>query len=464
MFRATTSSTQYREPNSRLHYNAATPRRVQTYAVQKTNDWDFSSIFEELQKEYQTARQPVKVNFRKLVPLRVGVDRATHLFHSYPAKLLLNIPIFFLRCKQLGPIGHLRDPFCGSGTVLVEGALNGWRISGADANPLARLITRSKLTYLEPEEILEACNKICENACILTTKFSPVVKVDYWFTKAVQQDIGRITKAISCERNPHVRRFLQASLSSCIRKVSFADPRLSVPVRVKPDSKQWEKAIGANVTDQFRQMVVWNSRRVQSLQSVEPTILQGLTLSVDARGSRAEVDLKEDTDLIITSPPYVGAQKYIRSSSLSIGWLGLAPFNKLRCLERINIGREHYERNEYRDLHFPPDDLARSELERIRNINPLRAHIAANYLEEMCDALKEAARRLRRGGHLVLVSGNNTIAGEVFRTSDYLANVATSLNLCLKLELVDKIRSRGLMTKRNRTRRSYQLRTHSRLS
>src|SRR5712664_2835796 len=52
-------------------------------------------------------------------------------------------------------------------------------------------------------------------------------------------------------------------------------------------------------------------------------------------------------DLIITSPPYLGAQKYVRATSLTLGWLSLVPSTKLRKLEDLSIGREHFRKRDY---------------------------------------------------------------------------------------------------------------------
>lgn len=40
----------------------------------------------------------------------------------------------------------LFDPYCGTGTSLVEGSLAGLKCIGTDLNPLARLISKSKVT------------------------------------------------------------------------------------------------------------------------------------------------------------------------------------------------------------------------------------------------------------------------------------------------------------------------------
>ena len=422
-----------------------------TQSLPEVDTCDYTQTLQELIRAYKKRSRPVEVNFRKLVPLHSGIDRATHLFHSYPAKLLASIPFFFLRCRQLGSSGTLRDPFCGTGTVLLEGALRGWKISGADANPLARLITSAKLTYLGPEEITEASARVCELAQDLSGHFSPVVNVDLWFPKTVQQQLGALVTAIDLEEEPELRRFLQVCLSSVVRKVSLADPRLSVPVRAKRASKQWERAHMCSVTGLFLRATEENARRLQCLRFIDQSILNGLTISEDARGSPDERKLREDVDLVITSPPYVGAQKYIRASSLSIGWLALAPSNKLRPLERLNIGREHFSKSEYAEPHFSRDSIGCEELQQIWEVNPLRAHIAATYLSEMRAAIRQTVRRMRSGGRLVLISGNNTIVGKLFPTSGFLAALAEKEGLSLELELVDDIRSRGLMTKRNKT-------------
>ena len=81
-------------------------------------------------------------------------------------------------------------------------------------------------------------------------------------------------------------------------------------------------------------------------------------------------------------------------------------------------------------------------LERIRKINPLRAHIASTYLVEMRTAFAETAKRLRHGGRLILVIGNNTVSGEKFESSKYVSQMVTSLGFDLELELLDNIRSR----------------------
>ena len=105
-------------------------------------------------------------------------------------------------------------------------------------------------------------------------------------------------------------------------------------------------------------------------------------------------------DLIITSPPYLGAQKYVRATSLALGWLSLAPSDGLRQLELRLIGREHFHKLDYRE--FCPCGIPEVDnlLKVVFQVIP-RAHIAARYLLEMREALSTCHRILKPGDQMV---------------------------------------------------------------
>jgi DNA modification methylase len=155
--------------------------------------------------------------------------------------------------------------------------------------------------------------------------------------------------------------------------------------------------------------------------------------------------------LIITSPPYGSAQKYIRATSLSLNWLGFALPHELSNLEGQSIGREHIPSRE-RDVtnaHIP--DAYQKLLRRVQNKDETRAKITRRYLCEMSSALSEMARVTAPGGRIVLIVGNNQVCGEPLQNDIYITHLLEGLGLRLEIGLVDNIKSRGLMTKRNKT-------------
>ncbi|WP_417445461.1 DNA methyltransferase [Kangiella sp.] len=423
----------------------------------------------QLLEEYKYKKKPIQVDFRKLVSWERCGERFTHRIHPYPAKLIQQIPVFFLSNDILSKKGdYVLDPFSGSGTVLLEAILQGRHAIGSDSNPLARLITSVKTSKVNRTTLESLLNNIENNLDSCTTSYKPeVVNMDYWFNKKAKNQLTKIYNCITSIPNKKYRDFFLLCLSATAKRVSYADPRLSVPVklnknRFEVDSKNYIAVSrklslldGIDSLSVFREICEINIKRAESLSNelnlkkLKPKI----KLFNDAR-KLMQVGKKvydSSVQLVITSPPYAGAQKYIRSSSLCLGWTGLCKPHELRKYEDKNIGREHYVKHTYQELLITGISQADSLLAQIHKINPLRAHIAANYLLEMKDAIKEAYRVLKSGGYFVLVSSNNRICKFDFNTHVYLVKIAKDIGFQVTLELVDEIHSRGLMTKRNKT-------------
>ena len=73
----------------------------------------------------------------------------THGIHPYPAMMIPQVAR-----RLIGEYGSeggvLLDPYCGTGTTLLEGMLAGLESTGTDLNPLARLIAKTKTTPVDP--------------------------------------------------------------------------------------------------------------------------------------------------------------------------------------------------------------------------------------------------------------------------------------------------------------------------
>jgi DNA modification methylase len=409
---------------------------------------------------YHRDHSPVHVSFRDLLKTPATRDRVTHDIHPYPGRLLVNIPSFFLATDLTSVSDLVVDPFCGVGTVLLEALLAGRHAAGADANPLARLVTRAKLTKIPRQHLSRAARSLLARVpAVPADDDGHVLHAEYWFYPHVRRDLLRIRHAIQRTRTPSIRTLFLACFSACVKDVSLADPRLSVPVRLRGDqypSDHWlyEKTQSrlrrlkrVDVLREFTRRLESTIHRVAALDGLCPNA-RLLTVDDDARA----MSLPANTvDLVITSPPYIGAQKYIRSSSLSLTWLGMCAPDALRKLEDENIGREHFPHGAYANLTSTGLKGADILLARLRRKNPLRAHIAATYLREMRLALFEIYRVLRPGKHMILVAGSNSVCGEPFPTPAFLTDIALAIGFSLHLHLVDPIRSRALMTKRHHT-------------
>lgn len=433
-----------------------------TLAFAEKGDSLLIGLFE----KYKKNKRAIQVNFRELVDWVSYGERASHMIHLYPAKLLPHIPAFFLSNNVLSRKGDLvADPFSGSGTVLLEALLSGRTPVGADSNPLARLISKVKVTKLDQKKLWSTYTRLKQRIYKddVTEKVPDVINLDYWFDSRVISELQKIKNSVRKIRDRDYRDFFEVCFSNTVKRVSFADPRLAVPVKLNENKypkgssnydvvkKQIEKIKALSTYEAFYKVTESNINRILTLP--ESAFVGEVQIFNDARSLSAPNGsiVDESVQLVITSPPYAGAQKYIRSSSLNLGWLDQCASDKLREYEKQNIGREHYSKSEYKILHSTGIKNADNFLNSIFQVNPLRAHIATNYLLEMTEVFKEVNRVLKKGGFFVLVSSSNKICGKDFQTHKFLKEIAETLGMETKLRLVDDIHSRGLMTKRNKT-------------
>jgi DNA modification methylase len=438
---------------------------VNTIEISDRNDLIIKKFIE----DFSIKPIAIEVSFRKLLPELKNIDRYTHLIHTYPAKLLVHIPYFFLNNSVFSKIDdNVLDPFNGSGTVLLESIISGRNGFGADANPLARLITEVKIKQLDTKNLAKIVKTVITNAIESEESIIPdVVNCDFWFPAKTKYQLAKLLTAINKIEDEPTKKFMLISFSNCVKKVSYADQRISVPVKLKPQryengSKEFIKIIerlkyleSINVFDKFSSIANENIERFKVLEKVNFNGSKAKIISTDARrltvGINEEALLEDESiQLVITSPPYAGAQKYIRASSLNLGWTQLAKVEELLQLDRKNIGRENYRKSE---INITTTGIATADelIENVFKIKPERANIVCNYILEMKDAFNEIIRVLKKDGYLVLIVGNNKICNKEFNTQEYFTEYIVSQGLELQFKLIDDIKSYGLMTKRNKT-------------
>lgn len=412
---------------------------------------DTSVALTGLLERFARDQQPAAISFRQLVPwLKVG-ERASHYLHAYPAKLLPHIAHFFLANRLfVGTDEIVLDPFGGSGTVALETILSGRAALYADANPLGRLITAVKTRAIDPASLADARVKVREGfRRSRTRKLPDVVNLEKWFEPKITSELVRLRAAIEALEDETVRDFMRVTFSAVTRKASNSDLRFSVPVRYR----NGEARNHQSVADLFEAQLEANITRIAALGQVA-SLGTATASGIDARHLTTALGERLPDDsvgMIISSPPYASAQKYVRAASISLGWLDLAPSNGLRRLEDQTIGREHYAKASWANIGSTGIAHADALIAEIAKENASRAKIVSNYLIEMRAALAEAVRVLRPGGCFVLVIGDNTVCGRRFASSEYLRLILEGMGMETILSLIDPIPSRGLMTRRNKT-------------
>jgi len=431
--------------------------------------------------------RPQAVSFRELCsrwPWAKRSDVFTHLIHKYPAKLLAYIPIFFLSGSLTEPEDIVLDCFAGTGTVLLESITHPHHprtCYGVEINPLARLIARVKTNPLDPAMLRAAASTLFES--IKSFRGSANIPIfpnrDFWFRKKVQEDLAKIKESIELmNSSPAVRDFFRVCLSAIVRDVSRADPHVAPPVKLNANNFPADqrnvveeiirKKARAEVFSYFRSSVKRNIARMDKFFSEVShsdtgvfsdiiwddarSIQRGMYTEKGQLNRNKPASLDGKIGLAITSPPYINAQKYVRTTKFELWWLGLEDEHSMSELDKRMIGTERVYSDEYKELIPVNNVTADRQLKKIFKKSPERAGIVSRYFRDMRETMRTMHRLLRPGAHFVLVVGNNTVTGSIVKNYEILAEIAQEKgHFTVESILVDSIRSRGLITKRHDT-------------
>ena len=195
--------------------------------------------------------------------------RFTHRIHTYPAKLIPHIPNYLIKnfSKKNDTI---LDPFCGSGTTLLESILCHRNALGIELNPVARLIAKVKITPLDNIKLTKSIHKFGKKIkCCDVIKSPDFPNKNLWFSPLAQRELAKIKHTIdSMDADPNIYDFLLVCFSAIIKKVSNADLRDVYP-RVAKQKTQ------PNVLDEFLKQLNFNSKQINKLPNYSSARLIG---------------------------------------------------------------------------------------------------------------------------------------------------------------------------------------------
>lgn len=101
---------------------------------------------------------------------KANTKELTHCFHSYPAMMIPQVARRII--KNYGKEGDvLFDPYCGTGTSLVEANIKNISAIGTDLNPLARLIATAKTTKINSDLLNSEINNFINYLSSFTRLF-----------------------------------------------------------------------------------------------------------------------------------------------------------------------------------------------------------------------------------------------------------------------------------------------------
>jgi len=310
-----------------------------------------------------------------------------HSIHPYPAKFIPEIPRKLIELYPPESNTIIYDPFCGSGTTLLEAQNLGFESLGVDLNPIACLISKVKTTSLHPQFRNIASQVLAQSIAIEGEIEIPnIPNLDHWFQEDVQQTISKILSCIYKVDNEQVRRDLILALSSILVRIS------------NQDSDTRYAAVDKNLTQEsvfkaFKSSIDKLSKVKNSKENLPNcTILEKSCLEIESK------DILKPIGLVITSPPYPNAYEYWLYHKYRMFWLGYDPL-KVKSKE-IGARAHYYKKN-------PPSTL--------------------DFKNQMKTVLENIWKNSVKNAKVCIVIGRSKIHGKIINNSKLILDAALDL-------------------------------------
>ncbi|MGB8345955.1 MAG: DNA methyltransferase [Ktedonobacteraceae bacterium] len=395
-------------------------------------------------------------------------DRAIHDWFRFVLSFPPHLVQDYLQKFGVTPDQRVLDPFCGTGTVLVECKKQGIPGTGIEANPMAHFASQVKVDWsIDPDYLLEHAQRVAD---IALTRLRAQGIEDVTLFHVVQDDndlrtlpdetlklllahsisplpLHKTLILLDCLNELHDERCsnyeklaMAKALVSSISNLQFG-PEVGVG-KAKHDAPviaSWLACVRAMAND------------VRKLQ--EKTETPTDVYLADARYPQ-QVLAPHSIDAIITSPPYPNEKDYTRTTRLESVLLGF--INNKAELQALKRGllrsntRGVYKGDdddqwvkEHPEIQRIADEIEarRIELGKTSGFERLYARVTRLYFGGMARHLSELREVLRPGAQLAYVVGDQASYLRIMiPTGQLLANIAQSLGY--ELVSIDLFRTR----------------------
>lgn len=394
-------------------------------------------------------------------------DYGTHGFHRYVGRFPSHVIRALINAFGATSKDTILDPFCGSGTTLVESRMLGVNAVGIEISPLSSMMSRVKSSFpldgmrvshlvtelssfyndkwnsfVDNKDITEfSYEEILDRVGNKITKFSNIEK---WFSKDALLGTSIIVEFIM-QKTGYVKDFITIALSSKMRSIGNVDvdvvraeyrkePRQNVDV-LKLVLRQIQKmASGINCTLSACKNTITGA---ESIKIIEGSVLN------------AEI-APNSISHIITSPPYgVESLSYLRTHLLSFRALepilGVDPYNfgdgiigseylgdSLPDTEKFKVAGAS---KTYKSYFASIYNSANSKKEEKRIVMMMQ------FFEDMYEVVERFSRWLKPDGKVAFVIGNKKLGDSIIPTDKIIEEIFSFFGFRLVESIAHKLKT-----------------------
>lgn len=349
----------------------------------------------------------------------------TQGFHSYPAMMIPQVAHRLI--KKYSKEGDvLLDPFCGSGSVLVEAKITGRYSWGIDLNPLAVLIARVKTTPIKPSILHKEYYSLIDQIREMhdDEAHSPhFFNLHFWFKESVIKSLARIKTAIDRIEKTEIREFFQVMFSEVVRLSSNSRSGEFKLYRYPEDKL---KSYNPDPVRLFMERAEVSIEGMEKFYKACPIGIWSRVIEADST-KPIEAIAPGSVDMIATSPPYGDSRTtvaYGQFSRLSSQWLELIPEKPLDLDSKMLGGGIHTKNDT--GLISPTLNVM---IGYISEKDAVRARQVQSFYIDLYQGLKNMADYLKVGGHACIVIGNRRVKGLQLSTDIVICELAQAFAL-----------------------------------
>ena len=394
-------------------------------------------------------------------------DYGTHGFHRYVGRFPPHLIRALINAFGATSNDTLLDPFCGSGTTLVEARMLGVKAKGIEISPLSAMMSRVKSQF--PETGVPIADLLSELDAFYTDKYNafsgsrPIASCSYdeilnrpgntvkrfpnmekWFTREALLGTSVVVEFI-LTKNGYIRDFLTIALSARMRSIGNVDvdvvraeyrktPREHVDVLRLMKSQMRKMSSGIDTTVNACKNTLGPATDIEVFEN------NVLTTEI-APGSISH---------IITSPPYgVESLSYLRTHLLSFraleSILGVDPYNFGKGI----IGSEYLDETVSDTDRFMTNMVSKtcrsyfqSLLQEAKQpMDKKRIIMMMKFFEDMYKVIKKFSIWIKNDGKVAFIIGNKKIGDSIIPTDKIINELFDNFGFKLKDSIAHKLKT-----------------------
>jgi DNA modification methylase len=273
---------------------------------------------EEINSLSGSSNNKVSILFRNTIPEIPSTTCGTFSIYKYPAKFIPQVIAYVLK-KYAKPGMKIFDPFAGYGTVGIVSRLYGYDYELWDLNPIINIIHDTAIMETSNVNLFKLMNDIRNSSYEFIPQWSNLA---YWFPEKFIPLLSRTWGYVNAQPEK-IKHMLLIPLLKVTRYFSYSDEKVHKLYKSKFSKKKIEALLKRDWEERFYSMLKEEIciliKKIREYRQLGPKAVKyRIRSGIDV----LETKLDNDVNILITSPPYLQAQEYIRSTKLEMFWLG----------------------------------------------------------------------------------------------------------------------------------------------